>query len=156
MMKKNWSIQSTLIFLLVVIVLSLPALSFAGEYVSVKKDGVNIRSGPSTDDEILYEVFKDFPLEVLQRKGDWVQTRDYENDKGWIYASLLSDKTTVIVKVDTANMRSGPGTENKIIATVKKGVVFKPIGKEGDWIKLQYKNDITGWMHNTLLWPSNF
>jgi SH3-like domain-containing protein len=156
MMKKNWSIQSTLIFLLVVIVLSLPALSFAGEYVSVKKDGVNIRSGPSTDDEILYEVFKDFPLEVLQRKGDWVQTRDYENDKGWIYASLLSDKTTVIVKVDTANMRSGPGTENKIIATVKKGVVFKPIGKEGDWIKLQYKNDITGWMYNTLLWPSNF
>lgn len=156
MMKENRSIQSALIFITIVIALSLPAFSLAGEYVSVRKDGVNIRSGPSTDDEILWEVFKDFPLEILQRKGDWVQTRDYENDKGWIYASLLSDETTVIVKVDTANMRSGPGTENKIVATVKKGVVFKPIGQEGDWIKLQYKNDITGWMYNTLLWPSKF
>ena len=45
--------------------------SFAADYISVKKDGVNIRSGPGTSNEILWEVFKDFPLEVVQKKGKW-------------------------------------------------------------------------------------
>jgi SH3-like domain-containing protein len=129
---------------------------FAAEYASIKNDGVNIRRGPSTKDEVLWEVFKDYPVEIIQREGDWVEVRDFENDKGWVYGSLLSDQRTMIVKVETANMRSGPSKEDKIIATVKKGVVFTPIEQKGNWIKLQYKNDITGWMYNTLVFPDTY
>ncbi len=96
--------------------------AYAQEYASVIKDGVNIRSGPSTKNEVLWEVFKGFPVEILKREGDWAQIKDFENDKGWIYSSLLSSKKTVIVKGETVNLRSGPGKDNKIIATVKKGV----------------------------------
>ncbi len=135
--------------------LLLSTTCLAADYVSVKKDGVNIRSGPSTKNAILWEVFEGFPLKVLDTKGEWTQVVDFEGDKGWIYASLLNKESTVIVKVDTANMRSGPAKENSIIATVKKGVVFKPVDKKGNWIKVSYKGDISGWMYNTLLWPSN-
>ena len=127
----------------------------AAEYVSIKKDGVNIRSGPSTKNPVLWEVFKGFPLKVLARKNDWVQVVDFEGDKGWIYASLLTNRKTVIVKVDTANMRSGPGTNFEIIATAKKQVVFAPVSQKGAWIKVNYKDEITGWMHNSLVWPAN-
>lgn len=132
------------------------ATSFAGEYASVKKDGVNIRSGPSTKNKIIWEVFADFPLQILDRKNKWAHVVDFEGDKGWIFESLIHDKKTVIVKVETANMRSGPSKDNPIIATVKKGVVFEPVETQGNWMKLSYKDDITGWIHNSLLWPSGF
>ena len=38
------------------------------EYASVSKDGINIRSGPDTNAEVYWEVFKDFPLKILQKK----------------------------------------------------------------------------------------
>jgi SH3-like domain-containing protein len=140
---------------LLLLILFIAEIAVAGDFASVLKDGVNIRSGPSTKNDVLWEVFKDYPVEVLQRQGDWVQVRDFEGDKGWIYASLLSKEITMIVKVETANMRSGPTKEDKIIATVKKGVVFTPVEQQGNWIKVQYKKDITGWMYNTLLFPAN-
>lgn len=129
--------------------------SSAAEYVSVIKDGINIRSGPTTTSPVLWEVFEGFPYEVVERKDDWAKVKDFEGDSGWIYAPLLSDKKTVIVKVDSANMRSGPGKDSTVIATVKKGVVFDLVGREGGWLQLNYKDNLTGWIYNTLLWPSN-
>ena len=134
---------------------SLSTAGYAGEYVSVIKDGVNIRSGPSTKNKVIWQVFESFPLEVIQREGKWANVVDFEGDKGWIYETLISSKKTVIVTVDTANMRAGASTEDAVVATVKKGVVFEPLEMNGGWMKVRYKNEITGWMHNSLLWPSN-
>ncbi|MGB6290742.1 MAG: SH3 domain-containing protein, partial [Desulfobulbales bacterium] len=67
----------------------------------------------------------------------------------------ISSKQTVIVNIDTGNLRSGPSTSDSIIAIVKKGVVFEVLEIKGDWIKVRYKNEITGWLYNSLLWPSN-
>lgn len=147
--------RTFLITVVAFFVLTLTAAVQAAEYVSVKKDGVNIRSGPSTNDKVIWQVFEDFPLEVIERKGKWAHVVDFEGDKGWIYETLFSNKKTVIVTVDTGNMRSGSSTNDPVIATVKKGVVFEALEMDGDWIKLRYKNELTGWMHNSLLWPAN-
>jgi len=153
---KNKTCQQ--LILITVFTLFLTTLSTAGsaaEYVSVKKDGVNIRSGPSTNDKIIWQIFESFPLQILERQGKWAHVVDYEGDKGWIYETLISSKKTVIVTVDTGNMRSGPGTDDPVIATVKKGVVFDALEMKDDWIKVRYKDELTGWMYNNLLWPSN-
>lgn len=139
----------------VLFVLALSTVIYAGEYVSVKKDGVNIRSGPSTKNKVVWEVFESFPLEVIKREGKWANVVDFEGDEGWIYETLISNKKTVIVTVDTANMRAGASTDDVVVATVKKGVVFEPLEMKGAWMKVRYKNEITGWMHNSLLWPNN-
>ena len=135
-------------------ILSLSVAGQAAEYVSVKKDAVNIRSGPDTKNKVIWQVFEGFPLEVKKRSGKWVHVVDYEGDEGWIYETLLSNKKSVIVSVETGNMRSGPSTEDNVVATVKKGVVFEPLEMKGDWIKIRYKNELSGWMHNSLLWPA--
>jgi len=129
--------------------------SLAAEYVTVKKDGVNIRSGPSTKNEILWEVFKDFPLQIIDKKGDWLKTKDFEGDTGWIFKNLVIHKKRVIVRVNTANMRIGPGKNYELSATVKYGVVFTPIEKENDWIKVKHEDGTVGWLFKKLLWPSD-
>jgi SH3-like domain-containing protein len=126
----------------------------AAEYVSVKKDGVNIRSGPDTKQEVLWEVFKNFPLKVLQRKGKWAQVVDFEGDKGWIYSPLLSKKKTLIVKVNMANMRVGAGKDYEIMASVKYGVVFTPLEKEAEWVKVKHEDGTSGWIYEKILWPN--
>ncbi len=89
----------------------------AAEYVTVVKDGVNVRSEPSTKAEVHWEVFKNFPLKVIGRKGQWVHTEDFEGDTGWIYSPLLQKDRQVIVKVKKANLRVGPGKNYEITAT---------------------------------------
>jgi len=136
-------------------ILSLSGVVHAAEYVSVNKDAVNIRSGPSTNSKIIWQVFEGYPLQVKKRDGKWVNVVDFEGDEGWIYETLISSKKSVIVSVDTANMRSGPTTDDAVVATVKKGVVFEPLEMNGDWVKVRYKDELTGWMYNSLLWPAN-
>lgn len=130
-----------------------PASLAAAEYGSVSKDGVNIRSGPSTNDEVFWEVFKDFPLKVLQRKDKWAKTQDFEGDTGWIYSPLLSKKKTVIVKVKKANIRIGPGKNYEVVASALYGVVFAPGKTDGDWMQVTHTDGTKGWIHNSLVWP---
>lgn len=147
--------RPSLFFTLVGIALFLLAsTATAAEYVSVLKDGVNIRSGPDAKKEILWTVFKGFPLQVTSRQGKWAQVLDFEGDKGWIATELLAKQKTVIVKADTANLRVGAGKDYEIVAEVKHGVVFKPLAKEGYWVKVQHADGTTGWILGKLLWPS--
>ncbi len=125
----------------------------AAEYGSISKDGVNIRSGPSTKDEIYWEVFKDFPLKVVKRQGDWVKTVDFEGDSGWIYAPLLKKKKTVIVKVKKANLRIGPGKNYEVVASALYGVVFYPGKRDGEWMQVSHSDGTKGWIHRSLVWP---
>ena len=151
----NKTSQYLFLAVVAIFILILIAPVQAAEYVSVKKDGVNIRSGPSTSDKVVWQVFESFPLKVVERKGKWAHVEDFEGDTGWIYETLLSSQKTVIVKVDTANMRAGSSTGVPVVATVKKGVVFDVVQMKGDWVEVNYKDELTGWMHNSLLWPDN-
>ncbi|MBI5557334.1 MAG: SH3 domain-containing protein [Deltaproteobacteria bacterium] len=125
----------------------------AAEYASVSKDGVNIRSGPANNAEVYWEVFKDFPLKVLQRKEQWAQIEDFEGDTGWVYAPLLNDKKTVIIKVKKANIRVGAGENYEVSASALYGVVFTPEKTEGEWIYISHSDGTKGWIHKSLIWP---
>lgn len=125
----------------------------ADEYVTVIKDGVNVRSGPSNSAEVHWEVFKNFPLKVIGRKGEWVNTEDFEGDTGWIYSSLLQKDRQVIVKVKKANLRVGPGKNYEISATALYGVVFTPGRIDGSWVQVTHTDGTKGWLHESLIWP---
>ena len=129
----------------------------AAEYASVKSNGVNVRSGPSTDNDVRWEVFEGFPLEILERKDDWAKCRDFEGDSGWIHNDLLTDKKMVIVKKKKVNLRNVPNTESnsKILAVVKYSVVFEALEKKGEWLRVKHSDSTEGWIHQNLIWPSD-
>jgi len=56
----------------------------------VTKAGLcNIRSGPGTGHDLVFQAEKGVPFKVLSRKGDWIQIRHADGDKGWIYKKLV-------------------------------------------------------------------
>ncbi len=126
--------------------------TLAAEYVSVVKDGVNLRSGPDTKYETLFQLPSGYPLKVLARQGKWIKVSDFENDKGWIYGSLVSKTPYVIVRVKEGNVRSGPGKNYSKVGSVAREVILKKVGSKGDWIKISHPR-ISGWVHKSLVWP---
>ncbi len=126
----------------------------AAQNVSIKKDNVNVRTGPGTDYPVYMELFKGYPLNVLQKKGDWLQISDFENDKGWVFAKLVVPGNTVIVNgKDTVNMRTKPSTTATIIANVERGVVLTKLATQGKWTKVKHSKGTVGWIYKPLLWP---
>jgi SH3-like domain-containing protein len=142
-----------LLFALSLSLVILPLSAMAADYVAVTKDGANIRSGPDPKKDLLWEVFKDFPLQVVKRQKEWLQIKDFEGDQGWIFANLVSKEKRVIVKATTANMRNEPKKDAPVVATVKYGVVFTPVEKKGEWLKVKHEDGTSGWIASALLWP---
>lgn len=126
----------------------------AAEYVSVKKDNVNVRTGPSTDNPVSMELFAGYPLKVIKKQGDWYKVSDFENDSGWIYKSLVTRSDTVIINAKkSVNMRSGPSTKSSIVADIERGVVLTKISQKGKWTQVRHSTGTVGWVYNPLIWP---
>ena len=67
---------------------------------------------------------------------------------GAVAVSLNMDKayadSTVIVNVSALNVRSGPGTGYKVVATVKKNEYIRVFAGVGDWYIVQVEGDYVG------------
>ena len=128
--------------------------AIAAEYVSVVKDGVNVRTSPSKDAPVLMELFQGYPLMVQGKEGDWLKVSDYENDTGYIHSSLVTKGNTVIVNAKkSANMRSEPNATAPVVADVERGVVLTKISVQDKWVKVKHSGGSVGWISQPLIWP---
>lgn len=128
------------------------AVACAAERLTVEKAKVNVRSGPGTNYEMLWEAEANYPVTVVERKGKWVRFRDFEGYEGWIYGSLLGRTPSVVVKKGKCNVRSGPGKQHALIFTAEKGVPFRVLGRKGSWIRIRHADGDSGWIHKSLVW----
>ena len=87
-MKKYFSNTIRLLSITGSLILATSFYAHSAEFVSVTKDGANVRTGPSTDKPVYMELFKGYPLKVIERKGEWIKITDFEKDGGWVHSSL--------------------------------------------------------------------
>lgn len=145
---------SLLLTSLVALLLSVSASTAAAAgMVSIGTPQANMRDGPGTRHEILYELARYYPLKVLARQGNWLKVRDFEGDVGWVHRKLTRTSPTLIVKQDRANVRSGPSTRYRIVTRLGYGEVMQQLGRQGRWVKVRLpQHSRTGWIARSLLW----
>ena len=122
------------------------------ERLAVSAPVANIRSGPGTRHNVLWKVEKYFPVRIIEKSGEWYHFEDFEGDKGWVHESLVKNIPAVVTKNDACNIRSGPGTNHKIIFTVERGIPFKVLERKGSWIHIEHADGDKGWIHKSLVW----
>ncbi len=122
------------------------------ERLTVISAVANIRSGPGSKYDILWKVEKYYPIFVIEKRKSWYHFKDFEDDKGWVHKSLVGKVDAVITQKDLCNIRSGPGTGNKILFTVEKGIPFKVIKRQGRWLHIEHADKDKGWIHDSLVW----
>jgi SH3-like domain-containing protein len=141
------------LFALMILTLGGFAATVRAERMSVTAAKANVRSGPGTDNYVvLWEVERYHPLEVLRKQDGWFFFRDFEGDEGWIFGQLLGKEETVITRTDMVNIRSGPDTRHPIVFKAERGVPFRVLEREGDWIHIEGRDGGQGWIHKSLVW----
>lgn len=137
----------------ILVFLVLISANFAyAERLAISANVANVRSGPGTQYDIIWKVEKYHPLFIVKKSNEWYQFEDFEGDKGWVHKSLVGKIKTIITKSNISNIRSGPGTQFNVLFTVEKGIPFKVLESQGQWINIQHADGDQGWIHVSLIW----
>ena len=132
--------------------LTLAQSTSAASMVSVKGPILNMRSGPGTQHDILWELKKGYPLQVQKRQGRWLKVRDFEGDSGWVAHALTARSPHHIVKSKAANVRSSPSTQGRIVGKAQYGELVRTQEKRAGWVRVERADGPNGWISKKLLW----
>ncbi|MBN9373084.1 SH3 domain-containing protein [Hydrogenophaga sp. YM1] len=124
----------------------------AQNMVSISGSTVNMRDGPSLQSTVLWELRRGFPLQVTERRGNWLEVKDFEGDTGWVARSLTGDEPHHIVTSKILNVRSGPGLNNEVVVQAQYGELLKTLEKRGDWVRVERETGESGWVSERLVW----
>ena len=120
-------------------------------FLSLKKNKVNVRYGPSFDSDIKYVYKKiNLPIKQIDKKENFRRIIDLKNNSGWIHISQLKKINSVISTNDKILFKK-PSSFAKPIAQIKKGRLLILQKCEKNWCKIK-SNNFEGWIKNDNIW----
>ncbi len=130
-------------------------ISFANEiFVSLKKNKVNVRYGPSFESDIKYVYKKiNLPLKQIDKKENFRRIIDLKNNSGWIHISQLKKNNSVIATKDKVLFKK-PTSFAKPIAQIKEGRLLIVEKCEQNWCKIT-SEEFEGWIKTDNIWGLN-
>ena len=137
------------------ILISFITSSNAGEiFVSLKKNKVNVRYGPSFESDIKYVYKKiNLPLKQIDKKENFRRIIDFKNSSGWIHISQLKKSNSVIATQDKILFKK-PTSFAEPIAQIKEGRMLIIKRCENIWCKI-IAEEYEGWVKTNNLWGLN-
>ena len=130
-----------------------PSLASGGEFfLSLKKNEVNLRQGPSLEYPIkLIYKKKYLPVIILDKSGPFRKIRDFENNTGWIHIALLSKKKTAINIKNNTVLYKKSTIYSKPIAKLESGRLVLIKKCKVKWCKIS-SGGYKGWILKNVLW----
>ena len=143
-MKKNTYILIFLIFLSA-------SNGVAESFLSLKKNKVNVRYGPSFDSDIKFVYNKiNLPVKLIDKKENFRRIVDLKNNGGWIHVSQLK-KINSVIAINDKILFKKPNSFAKPIAQIKKGRLLMLQKCEDGWCKVKSDN-FDGWIKTNNTW----
>ena len=120
-------------------------------FVSLKKDKVNVRYGPSLESPIKYVYKKiNLPIKQIDKKENFRRIIDIKNNSGWIHVSQLKQINSIIPLKDKILFQE-PSNFSKPLAKIKKGRILIVKKCEENWCLIK-TSKFKGWIKNTHVW----
>ena len=125
-------------------------------YVSLKSDHVNVRAGPTKDNDVAWVYTRSgLPVEITAEFVNWRRVRDSEGAEGWVYHSLLSGRRTAVItmksKDDLAALYERADPASAVTARLQAGVVAQVKHCAAGWCHVA-GNGFDGWIEQPRLW----
>ena len=139
-------------FFLISIWLLFPSYVVSEEiFLSLKKNKVNVRYGPSFESPIKYVYKKiNLPIKQIDKKENWRRIIDAKNNSGWIHWSQLKKINSIILLEDKILFKN-PSNFSKPIAKIKEGRLLLVQKCDGEWCKVKTEK-IKGWIKKDNVW----
>jgi len=125
-------------------------------YVSLKSDHVNVRAGPTKDNDVAWVYTRSgLPVEITAEFENWRRVRDSEGSEGWVYHSLLSGRRTAVItmksKDDLASLYERADPTSEVAARLQAGVVAQVKRCAAGWCHV-IGVGFDGWIEQQRLW----
>lgn len=121
---------------------------------TVTVSALNVRSGPSTNNDRINTISKGTKVTILATEGDWYQV-EVGGQKGYVsaqYVSVGGQQTSDVsgdtgtVNVSALNVRAGAGTATQCIGLLKNGAKVSVLSSENGWYKIK-SGSLTGYVY---------
>ena len=143
-----------IIRIILIFILSISISSADEIFVSLKKNKVNVRYGPSFDSDVKYVYKKiNLPLKQIDKKENFRRIIDFKNNGGWIHISQLKKNNSVITTKDKILFRN-PTSFAKPIALIKQGRLLILKKCEQVWCQIN-SGEFQGWVKTDNIWGFN-
>ena len=139
-------------YLLILIFFIFPFNLFSEEtFLSLKKNKVNVRYGPSFESPIKY-IYKKIhlPIKQIDKKENWRRIIDLKNNSGWIHISQLK-KVNSLIPLEDKILFKKPSNFSRPLAVIKEGRVLIIKKCEVNWCNVKTKK-ISGWIKSKNIW----
>ena len=121
------------------------------KFLSLKKNKVNVRYGPSFSSKIKYIYKKiNLPVKQIDKKENFRRIVDLKHNSGWIHVSQLKKSNSIIILVDKILFKK-PSDFSRPIAKLEKGRLLVVKKCENSWCKIT-TDDYSGWIKDKNLW----
>jgi len=123
------------------------------KFLSLKKNKVNVRYGPSLESKIKYIYNKiNLPIKQIDEKENFRRIVDLENNSGWIHTSQLKKSNSIIILEDKILFKR-PSNLSRPIVRLEKGRLLIIKKCEGIWCST-VAEDYFGWIKAENIWGS--
>ena len=120
-------------------------------FLSLKKDKVNVRYGPSFEFPIKYIYKKkNFPIKQIDRKENFRRIIDLKNNSGWIHVSQLK-KINSFISLEDKILFNKPSNFSRPLAKIESGRVLIIQKCDGYWCKIK-TDSFSGWINIRNVW----
>ncbi len=122
-------------------------------FLSLKKNKVNVRYGPSFDSPVKYIYKKkDLPIKQIDKKENFRRIIDFKNNSGWIHVSQLK-KVNSLIPLEDKILFKKPTSFSEPIAKIKTGRVLVLLKCKDKWCKIK-SDEFKGWIKVDNIWGS--
>ena len=120
-------------------------------FLSLKKNKVNVRYGPSLDSPIKFIYKKiNLPIKQIDKKENFRRIIDHKKNSGWIHISQLKQSRSFITASDKILFKK-PTKFSKPLAKIETGRLLLVKKCEINWCLVETKN-FKGWIDKENLW----
>ncbi|RTL95747.1 hypothetical protein EJV44_11965 [Ancylobacter aquaticus] len=126
-------------------------------FATLRNAVTNVRVGPGVAYRVSW-VFhqRGWPVEVVNRYGNWRRIRDNTGDVGWVHSALLTVRRAAAIRTrDSHNvaLRAAPEAEAAIRAYLAAHVLVRPKSCADGWCAVEVTgHDLDGFVQQARLW----
>jgi SH3-like domain-containing protein len=141
------------IWFLCLSILSVEFVNAEEKFLSLKKNKVNVRYGPSFESKIKYIYKKiNLPIKQIDKKENFRKIVDLKNNSGWIHISQLKKSNSIIILEDKILFKK-PSNLSRPIIRLQEGRLLIIKKCENSWCNIN-TDDYSGWIKTDKIWGS--
>jgi SH3-like domain-containing protein len=135
----------------------LPLMASALEFKSVSVSKAVLYDAPSSSAKKVLLLSQYYPVEVIVNLGEWLKVRDAQGSISWVEAKHLSNKRTVMISANQAEMRQAADAASSLVATLEKDVLLEVLDVKltNGWLKVKHRDGATGYILISSTWGFN-